>query len=338
MTRVLYFIIFVRCVLGFAQSQAGGQELPAILVNSADRLAIVRLGRPAAEPAVTEGLKGRGRAVAFSPNQKVLLRCYDLPEVEDRPSGRIEAFRIGSDDSLEPLGQAATGGATPCSMAVHPSGRFVAVAHFRAFGRNGGPGAESRGSVSIHPVGDDGVPRDAAQRMEYDGTSVHPTRQSNSHPHMVRFHPSGKWMLVADLGIDRIHVHRVIEATGEVQPAVHSVQAPPGTGPRHFVFHAAGRHFYVITEMSNEVLHYQFTPETGEAQLKTRITARTADGRGGAGADIVSDPAGRWLCASLRKNSLLALFSLDEANATPSRPSHLALRKEDTGAFWSGLL
>lgn len=62
-----------------------------------------------------------------------------------------------------------------------------------------------------------------------------PDRQNASHPHGVMVDPTGRFVLVPDLGMDRIHIFKISPSTGHLQP-----QAPllvkPGSGPRHAVF------------------------------------------------------------------------------------------------------
>ena len=62
-----------------------------------------------------------------------------------------------------------------------------------------------------------------------------PDRQDASHPHGAIVDPTGRFVLVPDLGMDRIHIFKISPSNGRLQP-----QAPllvkPGTGPRHAVF------------------------------------------------------------------------------------------------------
>lgn len=62
-----------------------------------------------------------------------------------------------------------------------------------------------------------------------------PDRQDASHPHGAIVDPTGRFVLVPDLGMDRIHIFKISPSNGRLQP-----QAPllvkPGSGPRHAVF------------------------------------------------------------------------------------------------------
>ena len=123
---------------------------------------------------------------------------------------------------------------------------------------------------------------------------------------MVGFDPSGHWLIVADLGTDQVHL--IDQETFKKHA---SVKAPEGAGPRHFAFHPSGRHMYVMTEMSNEVLQYSFDPAEGHLQLIERLSVKTEDGEGGGGASIQVSDDGSHLFATLRGGNLLAIVDLN---------------------------
>jgi len=243
---------------------------------------------------------------------KRLYITYNGRSEGETPSGRVAAYELAADLSLTPLADAGTGGTTPCSMDFDREGRLVAIANFREFGGFGRPGASSRGSVALL---DEMLSN--TQVIEFEGSSVHPTRQTNSHPHMVGFDPSGHWLIVADLGTDQVHV--IDQETFKKHA---SVKAPEGAGPRHFAFHPSGRHMYVMTEMSNEVLQYSFDPAEGHLQLIERLSVKTEDGEGGGGASIQVSATGGQLFATLRGGNLLAIVELSSEGAM-GEVSHL---------------
>ena len=82
-----------------------------------------------------DGLADRGvLAVTESPSFLAISadgqRVYAVNETDP---GRVSGFaRTGaqSDPGLSPLGSQPTGGAHPCHLALHPSGRLLAVANY----------------------------------------------------------------------------------------------------------------------------------------------------------------------------------------------------------------
>src|SRR5439155_3547047 len=153
--------------------------------------------------------------------------------------GTVSAFAInGADGQLTLLNTVRSGGAGPTYLSIHPSGKFVLVANY--FG----------GSVAVLPILSDGR-LGAATDIKRDTGTVGPKKATNAppgsfafsghdrtHAHMIQADLSGRFVLHADLGLDRIFVWKFDEGTGVLTPNdPAAVSLPPGDGPRHFFFH-----------------------------------------------------------------------------------------------------
>ena len=76
--------------------------------------------------------------------------------------------------------------------------------------------------------------------------------------------PTGRFILVADLGMDQVLVYRLDTNAGKlIAHEFPVISAPAGTGPRHMAFHPNGRWFYVVNELSSSVSVYAYTAENG---------------------------------------------------------------------------
>ena len=70
------------------------------------------------------------------------------------------------------------------------------------------------------PVAEDGALRNQTQLFELKGTpGPHRVRQVSSHPHDIVFDPSGRFVVVPDLGLDRTFVFRFDPAAGQLTEA-----------------------------------------------------------------------------------------------------------------------
>ena len=88
---------------------------------------------------------------------------------------------------------------------------------------------------------------------------------------------------------------------------------PSGTGPRHFDFHPNGLYFYLLGELSGEVIVYDYN--MGDLKQKQTIFADSVGARGSA--DIHVSPNGRFLYASNRlQEDGIAVFSIDPQDGT----------------------
>ena len=137
------------------------------------------------------------------------------------------------------------------------------------------------GSVAVLPILPDGR-LGAATDIKNDAGKLGPTRATNAppgsfafsghdrtHAHMIQADPSGRFVLHADLGLDKIFVWKFDEQRGVLTPNdPPAVSLPPGDGPRHFHFHPNGRWFYSIQEEGSTIVLFDYDAATG------RLTAR----------------------------------------------------------------
>lgn len=95
--------------------------------------------------------------------------------------------------------------------------------------------------------------------------------------------------------------------------AAYDVQLAPGSGPRHTCFSPDGKHAYLITELSGDVIAISYD----EMKLDTiqTIKADTLDAHGSA--DIHISPDGDFVYASNRlKGDGIAIFSVSSEDGT----------------------
>ena len=100
---------------------------------------------------------------------------------------------------------------------------------------------------------------------------------------------------MADLGLDKILIYRLDAAKGKLAPNDPPwTRLAPGSGPRHFAFHPAGRYAYVINELGSTVTALRYDPGRGTlAALQTVSTLPARfDGRNST-AEVQVHPSGR---------------------------------------------
>ncbi len=243
-------------------------------------------------------------------------RLYSANETDrlgDNKEGTVSALAINQEDGkLELLGTVPSGGAGPTYLSVHPCGRFLLVANY--FG----------GSVAVLPILPDGR-LGAATDIKTDTGKIGPTRATNAppgsfafsghdrtHAHMIQSDPSGRFVLHADLGLDKIFVWKFDQQRGLLTPNdPPAVSLPPGDGPRHFHFHPNGRWLYSIQEEGSTVVLFDYDAVTG--WLVPRQTISTLP-PGFAGSNFCSEilvsADGRFVYAGNRLHDSIAIFSV----------------------------
>ena len=86
-----------------------------------------------------------------------------------------------------------------------------------------------------------------------------PPAQDVPHPHSVHLSPDNRFLLVNDLGSDRISVFPVDPATARLGPPALFSNNRPGSGPRHIAFHPNGRWLYSINELDSTIDRFLWT-------------------------------------------------------------------------------
>jgi 6-phosphogluconolactonase (cycloisomerase 2 family) len=242
-----------------------------------------------------------------------LYSANETDRVGDDKQGTASAFAISrTDGRLQLLNTVRTGGAGPTYVSIHPGGRHLLVANY--FG----------GSVAVLPILADGRLGEASD-VKLDAGTVGPTRATHAppgsfavsghdrtHAHMIQADPSGRFVLHADLGLDRIFIWRFDDQRGTLtanDPP--SVSLPPGDGPRHFHFHPNGRWFYSIQEEGSTIAVFDYDAASG--RLTTRQTISTLP-PGFAGSNFCSEilvsADGRYAYAGNRLHDSIGIFSI----------------------------
>jgi 6-phosphogluconolactonase (cycloisomerase 2 family) len=245
-------------------------------------------------------------------------RLYSANETDragDKKEGTVSAFAVDpATGKLKPLNAVRSGGAGPTFVSIHPSGRFLLVANY--FG----------GSVAVLPILEDGR-LGAATDVKADEGKVGPARATSApkgsfavsghdrtHAHMIQADPSGRFVLHADLALDKIFSWKFDEKKGTLAPNdPAAVSLPAGDGPRHFHFHPNGKWLYSIQEEGSTVVLFDYAADAG--RLAPRQTISTLP-RGFAGSNFCSgilvSSDGRFVYAGNRLHDTIAILSVGE--------------------------
>jgi 6-phosphogluconolactonase len=219
--------------------------------------------------------------------------------------------------ALSPLSTAPTGTGGWSHLSVDPTGRYVVGASYGS------------GAVSVVAIGPGGEVEAATHVVEHAGEvpGPHPD-QTQAKAHQSPFDPSGRWVVVNDLGLDRTYVYRLDTASGKLVPnAPAYIQYARGRGPRHIAFHPGNRHAYVVNELSSELTALRWDPAYGtfeeiqnESTLPEGWTGRKWS------AQVVVHPSGRFVYASNRgsggDSDDIAIFRIDQQTGRISLAGH----------------
>jgi len=171
----------------------------------------------------------------------------------------------------------------------------------------------SGGNLSALPIHDDGSLGAISQSIQHAGTGPNKQRQEKPHVHSVTFTPDGKYLIAADLGLDKLSIYRFnATATQPLSSPKDSAQAAePGSGPRHISFYPGKPYVYLMTEMGGAVDAFHYAD--GQLKQFQHISSLPDGFKGDIGsADIHVAPKGKFLYASNRGDAnTLAIYSID---------------------------
>ncbi|OAB45375.1 lactonase family protein [Paenibacillus glacialis] len=222
-----------------------------------------------------------------------------LYAVSEKSDGEVFVYVIDNKTGeLHLLDRKPTQGADPCYISLSSDGQFVFVSNY------------SGGNVNVFRIGDNGTLEEKSCMITHSGHSVNPDRQESPHPHSIFPDPSGKFVLVCDLGIDQVVVYRLEE--GELVKH-HEVDLPPGAGPRHFDFHPTGKWAYCANELNNEITVFTYDDKTADLHTIQSISTLPDDYNEGVSypADIHVSSCGRFLYASNRGHDSIVQYDID---------------------------
>jgi len=239
----------------------------------------------------------------------------ETDRVGDEKEGTVSAFAVDSTNGqLRLLNTVRSGGAGPTYLSLHPSGKYLLVANY--FG----------GSVAVLPILPDGSLA-AASDVKKDAGQIGPARATHAppgsfafsghdrtHAHMILPDPAGRFVLHADLGLDRLFIWKFDETKGRLTPAdTPMVALPPGDGPRHFHFHPNGRWFYSLQEEGSTIVLFHYDADRGRLTAQQTISSLPPGFTGSNFcSEILVSADGRIVYAGNRLHDSVAIFSIGQ--------------------------
>jgi len=220
---------------------------------------------------------------------------------EQNGGGTVNAYAFdASNGALKLLNSVPAYG--PCYVSVDDNKKVVFVGNY------GGGSLQA-----IHLNADGSFVQNTVQTIKHEGKSVVADRQEKSHVHAVVLSPDNQYLLVPDLGTDKVFQYKINPASEKiVTPATTPFfDVKAGGGPRHLTFHPNGKYAYLVLELEAGVMALDYS--NGKLSEKQTISMLTPDFKGRrSGADIHISPDGKFLYATNRgEANEIIIYSID---------------------------
>ncbi|KAM3511700.1 hypothetical protein MY11210_004657 [Beauveria gryllotalpidicola] len=230
------------------------------------------------------------------------LFCVD--EGLPTPGGSLSSYRTNTDGSLSPIGKVTTAPGPVSGVFYGSNGHGFAMAHY-------GGSAFTTWDIS-DPANIKNV-----ETVNFTEPAGPKPEQNAPHPHETVLDPTGRYIVVPDLGADLVRLFSFDAATFKTT-ALPPVKAKAGSGPRHAAFAVKGdkTFMYVITELANTIVGYEVTYD--DTIHLTEIFDIGVHGEGrpvpatAAASEIVVSSDNKFLVASSRRENSTQIPSFDD--------------------------
>jgi 6-phosphogluconolactonase len=247
--------------------------------------------------------------MAFSPDHSRIYGLAEFPRPGLKPLEAIETYGVDpATGHLTILGERVSDGPEACHISVDPSDRCIVATNYAGH------------YIEVFPIEADSTAGPRTCIIRHSGSGPNPVRQESAHPHSTNFDPTGRFAIVADLGLDRLFVYRLDAAKGTLTPNDPPfATVAPGLGPRHFTFHPDGKHAFVIDEMGGAITALNWDSGKGILTPYQTISILPLGFHGvNTSAEVVVGGGGRFVYGSNRGDNSIAVLAFNPATGALS--------------------
>ena len=147
--------------------------------------------------------------------------------------------------------------------------------------------------------------------------------QSMSHIHASMPTPDGKYIAVADCGLDYIYLY-----DAKTYQKVFEWKAPEDSGPRQLRFSPDGKYLYMVSELSCQIFVFEYQPDCKDMLRNVQvISTRREDGydRENYTSALQMHPSGRYLLAGNRGHNSIVVYEVDKETGLLMLKGHTML-------------
>jgi 6-phosphogluconolactonase (cycloisomerase 2 family) len=269
--------------------------------------------------------------LTLSKDQRQLFVVNENGPGQTDPIGRVSSFAIDpKTHALSLVSQVQSLGNEPTHSSLSIDGSHLYVSNYSV-------AEDPGGTLAVLPVAADGKLKPVVQMSSHPASRVNPERQASAHVHSTIPSPDGKYVFANDLGADKVFAYRFDPKANPELPLTPAtpafVQLPPGSGPRHLLFSADGKHAWLTMEMSAQVAVFDYHDgQLEQTQMIDLAAGQPVSDKAAAALHASAD--GKFLYVSNRgtANQLL-VFAIDPATGHLSELQRRAVEGDHPREF-----
>ncbi len=193
--------------------------------------------------------------IGISHNKKTLYSITDAG---------VEAYHILPDGSLEFLNEASINGMRGCYLNMDQEDNYLITAGYHD------------GKVTILRLNKDGSIGEITDERYHKGLGTAAGRNHVPHVQCIKVSKDNKYLLAADLGMDRVNVYSLDIATGKIKD-VDVIHCDQESSPRHMQFSKDGKFLYICLEQKCAIEVYQYEAKDGDVEFNKIQSVSNSD-------------------------------------------------------------
>ncbi|XTP55493.1 lactonase family protein [Niallia sp. Krafla_26] len=211
--------------------------------------------------------------------------------------GGVAAYKIDPNSTkLSLINTQLLEGAPPCHVNTDSQQRYLFSTNYH------------RGTVESYLINQHtGEISEPSSVVQHEGNGPD-ERQEKAHTHYAGMTPDEKYLVVVELGSDKLLTYNVKEDGTLTE--VSRLDIRPGSGPRHLTFHPLNKNIaYIMTEFSSEIIVLSYHEENGSfTVLETHKTIPNDFVENNQGSAIHTSSDGKFVYVGNRGHNSIAIF------------------------------
>lgn len=215
----------------------------------------------------------------------------------------VQADEILPDGNLRLVNYATINGMRGCYISTDYDDKFLIVAGYHD------------GKLTVLEIEENGAVGEIVEEIYHKGLGSVAERNSRPHINCARMSRDNKYLLEADLGMDRVNVYSLNHATGKLK-SVDIIRSEQDSAPRHLKFSRDGQFLFVVHEMKNYIDVYRYYEKSpGNPEFEKTQTVSTLSkyhDTKSAASTLKLSYDNKYLLSSNAGDNSVIVYSLDE--------------------------